>query len=686
MKNRIKADKVSENYWKYFTEKPIIGLDLGSRGSKGVLLIGDEIITKFIPTGLYMQETADELIDKLLDGTEIKKSEISYIVSTGYGRISLAFENIPFEVVTEISCHAMGAHAINPGTRTIIDIGGQDSKAIKVDTNSGKVVEFVMNDKCAAGTGRFLEKAAALLGITLDHMATVALDSKNPSPISSQCVVFAESEMISLRAKGARNNDKEAEANIAAGIHLSAARRVKNLLGRVGNDSELIFTGGVSKNPAMNRFLEELIGTPFKKTSFDMMYAGALGAAVYGVNYSKETKKHKKQGNAPIAENIVHISALIEAREEEFIEADNGIKKIGYFCAYTPIEILSAFGVYHSRLFKAGNADTLAAGELITQSVFCDFSKSCVGGFLEGDGAIPLYHSIDKVYNFHTCGSMKRVTEALEEYVPVKLLNLPKNRASSDSREFFSKEIRHFAEDIEKLTGNIINDELLRERIIAYNKVRKILKNLSELRKEKNPVLLGSEFLELVRGFYIIEPEKLLPIYENLYKNLSNIPNDNKSKKLRIMLAGSIAADGDRRLIEILENELDVDIVVEDHCTGIKPFYSTIDEEGDPYIALANGYLDQAPCARMKTVEDSLEFSANLAKEYKPDGIIYVYLKFCGCYGVSKVDFVNKFNSLEIPVLDISSDYSESDHGQIKTRIEAFIEVIQAKKGSENNV
>jgi activator of 2-hydroxyglutaryl-CoA dehydratase len=175
-------DIVNEGTWKFSTTAPVVGLDIGSRGSKGVLLNGDEVITVLLPTGLYMQETADELLTKLLQTSDLVRSDIKFVVGTGYGRISLAYDDIPYKVVTEISCHAMGAHAVNPKTRTIIDIGGQDSKAIKVDTATGKVVEFVMNDKCAAGTGRFLEKAAAILGIDLRDLGEVALRSKNPAP------------------------------------------------------------------------------------------------------------------------------------------------------------------------------------------------------------------------------------------------------------------------------------------------------------------------------------------------------------------------------------------------------------------------------------------------------------------------------------------------------------------------
>ncbi|MDF2921953.1 MAG: hypothetical protein K0R57_867 [Paenibacillaceae bacterium] len=670
------SDFTAGRAWRFAYDRPVIGLDLGSRASKGVLLTGQTIFAAHIATGLFMQETADELIGKLLEFANVQRSEIGFITSTGYGRIVLAFDDIPFDVVTEISCHAMGAHALYPQTRTIIDIGGQDSKAIKVDRATGKVVEFVMNDKCAAGTGQFLEKSAVLLGITLEQMGKYALHAKNPANISSQCVVFAESEMISLRAKGARANDSDAIANIAAGIHYSAARRVNNLLGRVGNEPELIFTGGVSNNPGMRHVLEELIGTPFIQSAFNMIYAGALGAAVYATQQAQSTAGVAAASTGKRHDAAGQILELIDREQSAFSDKSDERRRIGYFCAYTPVEVLQAAGVDHARLFQAGDSDTVAAGELYTQSVFCDFSKSCIGGFAQGD---PFYTAVDKLYNFHTCASMKRATEVIEEFVPIKLLNLPKLRDKEASRLFFRDEILELKRDLSELTGQEIPDYSVREQIVNYNALRRLIKRISELRKRDDPPLSGRDFVELAKAFYYVPPEKLIDAYESIYRELAAV-KDTGARPLRIMISGSIAADGDRRLLDILEGELGVNVVVEDHCAGLKPFYDTVDETGDPYLALANGYLDQAPCARMKTLEDNISFAGQLAQEYQADGVLYVYLKFCSCYGITKKPFLDHFQSLDIPVLDLSSDYSGSDHGQIKTRIEAFIEVIQAKR------
>lgn len=256
------------------TADRVIGIDIGSRTGKAVLFSDGKLYTAITPTAVFTQQTADKLFGQLLKQTGLQHSDIAYIVGTGYGRIALNFGAITHKIVTEISCHAMGAHALNAKVRSIVDIGGQDSKAIRVDPKNGKVVEFIMNDKCAAGTGRFLEKVAGLLDLTTEELGQEALKATKPSDISSQCVVFAESEVISLKAKG------EKRADIAAGIHIATARRVKNLFNRIGLETDLVFSGGVSNNVGMKKALEEVLGHKFSEVKLDAIYAGALGAAV----------------------------------------------------------------------------------------------------------------------------------------------------------------------------------------------------------------------------------------------------------------------------------------------------------------------------------------------------------------------------------------------------------------------
>jgi predicted CoA-substrate-specific enzyme activase len=255
-------------------EDGVIGLDIGSTTGKGVLIKDGEYFTAITPTGVYPQPTADKLLKQLFEKSGRSLKDVRGITGTGYGRISLSFDAVSHKMVTEISCHAMGAHFLNRRATTIVDIGGQDAKAIKLDAHSGKVVDFIMNDKCAAGTGRFLEKAAYLLGITIEQLGEEALAADNPSDISSQCVVFAESEVISLRAKG------ESRANIAAGIHIATARRIRNQINRLGLSPDLVFSGGVANNIGMRKAIEDVLGFKISAVKLDTIYAGALGAAI----------------------------------------------------------------------------------------------------------------------------------------------------------------------------------------------------------------------------------------------------------------------------------------------------------------------------------------------------------------------------------------------------------------------
>ncbi len=273
------SDVVEAEYADTISHSTVVGIDIGSRGAKAVLLHQGELYTTLTETGINMQQTARELLDDLFGQSGITIDDVQYIVGTGYGRISLSFENTLSDVVTEISCHAMGGHYLNKGTRTIIDIGGQDSKAIRVSPKDGKVEEFIMNDKCAAGSGRFLERVALLLGLTLKEAGEASLRSTKTIDISSQCVVFAESEVISLKVEGIKPED------IVAAINLSIAKRVKFLANRIGIEPEILFSGGVSNNPGMVAALEQVLGHKIKTTKLDMVYAGALGAAIFADQY-----------------------------------------------------------------------------------------------------------------------------------------------------------------------------------------------------------------------------------------------------------------------------------------------------------------------------------------------------------------------------------------------------------------
>ena len=653
-------------------DRAVIGIDIGSRQSKAVLLNNGQLYTALVPTGFFMQQTADELITLLTEQAGISRGDVNYIVATGYGRVALKFSDIPNKVVTEISCHGMGAHYLDRNVRTIIDIGGQDSKAIRIDPESGRVEEFAMNDKCAAGTGRFLEKIAEVLGYDVTKIGEVALTAEEPVPISSQCVVFAESEVISGRAKGEQVN------NLSAGVNLSVARRVKALVGRVGLEQDILFTGGVSNNVGMRKAFEDLLDCKLVVPKLDTVYAGALGAAIFAAGYSDENSDDEEQSDSKFALSIEGLRKASDTYTEHYIAHTTGAKaNISYLCAYTPLEIMSAADVSFVRLMNAGTQKEVIAGENYTQSVFCDLTKSVIGGFASGN---PLNKAIDKMYTFYSCECMRKAAEALnEKFVPTVIYNLPRKRTDPNSREYLIGEVKAFKEELESVTGQKISDEKIRENIVLYNKARKYLKEISEFRKLDYPLLSGTQYKEIVTSFFRLPINQLIPQLEDILSQLKNAKRP-KGKKVRLMLAGGVVAHGDDKIVSILENELGAVVVAEDNCTGLKPIYNEVSESGDVYKSIADGYLDQPPCFRMQPIEDAIKFSTDLAKEYNVDGIVYYYLKFCSAYAIMTRDYIDEFQKLGIPLLVLSGDYSGGDLGQFRTRLEAFVEVLSERK------
>ncbi len=649
-----------------------MGVDIGSRNAKAVLLHQGTLYTSLLPTGINMQDTAQELLDELYTAANIRLEDIGFIVGTGYGRVSLKFTTVPIEILTEISCHAMGAHYLNAETRTIIDIGGQDAKAIQVDPATGKVVKFRMNDKCAAGTGRFLEKAAQLLDLTMFNVGPESLKATKELEVSAQCVVFAESEVISHRAKG------ETEADISAGVHMASAKRVTGLLRVIPLESDIVFTGGVSNNVGMKHALEKILGKSIVVPKLDMVFAGALGAAVYAQRLAIEARQtHSAAAMASF--DLSDLTRRIDDAELSLI-ARKDVKKIGYLCTYTPPELLTAAGVGFGRIDKCGSPEVVNKGEQITKSVFCDMSKSVLGHFMTKD---PMHDALDQVVTFYTCDTMRATSNAIDNYFkPSHGYVVPRTSDKASSRDFFRGEIINFKNDLENLTGKKIEDDKLRESIRLHKTLRQWIHRISDLRKRNRPPLTGSDFLEITRAYRTIPAEEQIPILEDLYKRLSAIPDDDVPR-LRIMIAGGIIADGDRRVMDLLEKDIGVNIVVEDHCTGLSPFYYDLEETDDPYRDLANAYLDQAPCARQSPLSKRIDFSGMLAQEYRVDAVIYYFLKFCPSFSQTKSLFTRRYAELQLPALELDTDFSQGDTGQIKTRLEAFVEVLKETKGAK---
>jgi predicted CoA-substrate-specific enzyme activase len=249
----------------------VAGIDIGSAATKSVLLNETKIIASHtIETGPKSRATADESMAGLLDKSGVARDDLEFIVATGYGRINVPSAN---EIITEIACHAKGVNAVFPKARTILDMGGQDCKAIRID-HKGRHVGFAMNDKCAAGTGRFLDIMAQMLKVPLSEIGPLSLEAKEDIKISSICVVFARSEVARHLRRGV------SKADILGGLHAATADRVYGLLKRVGIESDFVISGGIGKNIGVVKRVEAKVGLP-AHISDDPQIIGALGAACF---------------------------------------------------------------------------------------------------------------------------------------------------------------------------------------------------------------------------------------------------------------------------------------------------------------------------------------------------------------------------------------------------------------------
>jgi predicted CoA-substrate-specific enzyme activase len=250
------------------------------------VILNEGIIASIIgPTGPEQRRLANKVMEEALNKAAISFQTITYIVSTGYGRVNVPFADKQY---SEITCHAKGVISLFPKAKTIIDIGGQDVKGIKIDS-AGKIIDFVMNDKCAAGSGRFIEVIADTLGLPLDKVGDLSLQSKNPAKISNICTIWAQQEVAASLAKGMPISD------LLAGVHHSLADRICRMVNRLRVEEAVIVTGGGAKNRGLLKALSEQLGYEIL-VSEEPLITGALGAALLG----KEIVEKAKQNNTSL--------------------------------------------------------------------------------------------------------------------------------------------------------------------------------------------------------------------------------------------------------------------------------------------------------------------------------------------------------------------------------------------------
>lgn len=266
----------------------VAGVDVGSTTAKASILDQNgKLIGKSLQNVTpRVSEDAETSFILACKDANLSREQVVLVAGTGYGRLKIRFGSM---VVTEISCHAKGAQYMFPNTRTVLDIGGQDTKAIRISAN-GEIIDFSMNDKCSAGTGRFLDVCADALGLTLDDLGPVSATSTKPINITSTCTVFAETEVQNQLSRGRKTND------IVNGLHDSIAQRSLSLMRRVGIEPEITFTGGVSRNTGMVTSLEKALNSKINVSPLSQWF-GAIGASLFAI---EEVKKGNLSSYVPL--------------------------------------------------------------------------------------------------------------------------------------------------------------------------------------------------------------------------------------------------------------------------------------------------------------------------------------------------------------------------------------------------
>jgi predicted CoA-substrate-specific enzyme activase len=634
-----------------------IGIDIGSMSANGVLLNEKkEILSSIIiPTGASSKKAADKTFNQILTEHKLSERDIDYVIATGYGRVKVPFAN---EVVTEITCHAKGANYYFPNARTIIDIGGQDSKVIKVDGN-GNVLDFVMNDKCAAGTGRFLEVMARTLEIDLEEMGPLSLNGKEVASVSSLCTVFAESEVVSL--VGADHKT----ADICKGLHVSIAKRITAQVKRIGLEEEVAMTGGVAKNIGVVTELERNLGCKIK-ISEEPQINGALGAALIALDKARSKSRTSV---------LVSGSVSPETSIAEFSVEESTLPKIGYFCSYTPVELIRAAG-FHPVRIKGTEKESCSANEVLCSNI-CPYIKAVIDQKINGN-----LEDFKGMVFVNSCDGMRRLYDAWVKLDEGKrafnyILDIPKN--TDDAAVFYyANLLKKFKEKLESYFMLKIQHDDINNSIALYNAVRE--KVMLFLQKYWTGYIgqSGYEIFSLLKKGINAVPEKFQVYLTNIMKQ-SGDTRDTRDVP-RLLVWGSFMENV--RIIKVIEDGVGM-VVAEDFCNGRLEFVAQINISEDPILSIAKRYISRAPCSRMVNVLDRINNVLTSMQAKSIHAAIYHTLKFCD-HNLMDYPVIKKtFHEKNIPLLHLNCDYTISSEGQIKTRVEAFLEQLTSAPKKE---
>jgi len=653
-----------------------LGLDLGSRAAKAVLF--DPRAARIIATAI-IDSTPDQAADALaltriiLAGSGRSPSAVGRTVATGYGRVRADSAD---ETTTEISCHSAGIAFLHPEARTVVDIGGQDSKAI-VLSDDHRVRDFAMNDRCAAGTGRFLEVVSGILGTDVGGLAGLAGRAVSETVISSMCVVFAESEVIGMLARGI------AREEIAAGVHRAMARRVAALAQRLGAVPPIVFTGGVALNPAMVAALGDELGQRLIVPS-DPRYTGALGAALLGarsIGFAERATSRPESVEEGATEAVAPHEIPALGRFDDMVghaiafagrEKARGRKIVSIFCEFTPRELILAAGAVPV-VACGGSQAMVLSGERELPANLCPLIKSSYGFALEKEN--PIFEMSELVVAETTCDGKKKMFELLGEIKPLHVLELPQKPGGDEGFSLWKAELARLQSRLEDLTGVRVTEARLRDAIRLMNRERRLRR---EIARFAGRGLTGREVLDaksLISGI----PEDLAA-YEEIISGARAAALERVSRPA-VLITGVPMPHGAEKVIDLVESAGAV-VIAQENCTGLKPLHEDVSEEGDPLEAIARKYL-HLPCSCLTPNEGRLDLLDDLIAELRPDGVVDLVWQACLTYDVESVRIRRHLERKHgLPVLKIVTDYSPSDSQQLRLRIEAFVAMLKERGGS----
>ena len=368
-----------------------------------------------------------------------------------------------------------------------------------------------------------------------------------------------------------------------------------------------------------------------------------------------------------------YLKELQNNRAEELrIEKKNGKIISGYYCLYTPVEVIEACGTIPVRVMENGNYEDETRGSRYLKSDSCSFCKASLGSLTEGS----IYSCI---VSGNTCDQIRRLHEIIsnETGIPVFLFANPRTYLKDSTTKLFRSEINWMIDELTALTGEKFSEKLLSERVLKWNEMRSFLKKIHELRKNDFPLISGTEMQDLIFTAYYLGPDRFLPVIPEIEKILNEHRLFENSVPVRIILAGSICSSTDRIIHNLIEEDQKAVIVTDLTCTGVRWFNNLVEIGDNIFENVCDYYHLKMMCPHRRPNDPLFEFTEEQIDRFKPDGMVYRTLKFCHPWTFEVKTFKEKTG---MPVLHLDTDYSTSNIGQLRTRIHAFLEMITAKK------